>query len=268
MPNWFIRDTIDFEKSQVERDLATPYTLMMPGDNGAHTWCVTILDGGESVDITGKTVQAFFTRSDGVTVAVIGEAIGSVARVTFPRDVYLHRGALRGVMRLGDSVESVTDPVTTLMERTFYVREGIGDHVVAPENTFPTMEELIEAIQNVTDIVYPVGSIYLSTNDTNPGTIFSNTTWVRIKDTFLLAAGDTYAAGATGGEAEHTLTLDEVPAHDHGNYVYRNGTQFGWAELQPTGSHVDMAMLNSVCGGQAHNNMPPYLAVYVWQRTA
>ena len=268
MPNWYIRDHVDLERYDPDLLLRPPAQLMLPGDNGAHMWSVDVVSGTEAPDLTGKTVQAFFVRADGVTVAVPGSASGNTVMVTLPRDVYLVRGALRGVMRLGDSVESVTDPVTTLMERTFYVREGIGDHVVAPENTFPTMEELIEAIQNVTDIVYPVGSIYLSTNDTNPGTIFSNTTWVRIKDTFLLAAGDTYAAGATGGEAEHTLTLDEVPAHDHGNYVYRNGTQFGWAELQPTGSHVDMAMLNSVGGGQAHNNMPPYLAVYVWQRTA
>ena len=121
---------------------------------------------------------------------------------------------------------------------------------------------------DVIDIIYPVGSIYMSVNSTDPGSLFTGTTWVRIKDTFLLAAGDDYEAGDTGGEAEHTLTLDEVPAHDHGNYVYRNGTQFGWAELQPTGSHIDMAMLNSVGGGQAHNNMPPYLAVYMWKRTA
>ena len=69
--------------------------------------------------------------------------------------------------------------------------------------------------------MYPVGSIYLSVNNVNPGTLFGGT-WVQIKDTFLLTAGDTYSAGATGGTAshthttaEHTLTVNEMPKHRH-----------------------------------------------------
>ena len=64
------------------------------------------------------------------------------------------------------------------------------------------------------DNVYPVGSIYMSVNNTNPSTLFGGT-WQQIQDRFLLAAGATYAAGATGGEATHTLTTDEMPAHSH-----------------------------------------------------
>ena len=64
------------------------------------------------------------------------------------------------------------------------------------------------------DNVWPVGSIYMSVNSTNPGTLFGGT-WQRLKDRFLLGAGDTYAAGSQGGEATHTLTIDEMPAHSH-----------------------------------------------------
>ena len=63
--------------------------------------------------------------------------------------------------------------------------------------------------------VYPVGSIYLSINGVNPANLFGFGTWEQIKDRFLLAAGDTYQAGSIGGEAEHTLTELEMPAHDH-----------------------------------------------------
>ena len=68
--------------------------------------------------------------------------------------------------------------------------------------------------QDLFDLLYPIGSIYLSTNNVNPGTLFGNT-WEQIQDTFLLAAGSTYSAGSTGGEANHTLTESELPGHTH-----------------------------------------------------
>lgn len=61
---------------------------------------------------------------------------------------------------------------------------------------------------------YPIGSIYQSTSSATPGSLFGGT-WERIKDVFLLSAGDTYHAGSTGGEATHTLTISEMPAHAH-----------------------------------------------------
>jgi len=274
MPNWYIRDTVDLEYPAKTLELAhaQPVQLMMPGDNGAHVWCVTVNIGSEQADLTGQAVQAFFLRPDGNTVAVEGTAIGNVAQVTFPRDVYLYRGTMRAVMRVGDSIESVEDPVTTLVERTFYVRDGVGSNVISPETSYPTIEMLIEKIEHLVDVVYPVGSIFINTTDLNPSTFLTGTTWVRIKDTFLLAAGDTYAAGSTGGEAEHTLTVNEMPAHNHTDTVYANSitTTGDIGYMQPTSqnNYINFRNLTTAGGGQAHNNMPPYLAVYVWQRTA
>ena len=125
------------------------------------------------------------------------------------------------------------------------------------------------------NLIYPVGSIYMSVNSTSPASLFGGT-WERIQDAFLLAAGTTYAAGATGGEATHTLELNEIPSHAHAvairgfsqgtsnealtnaayNYAAGASVGYGYDVVQPSGS------------GQAHNNMPPYLAVYVWKRTA
>lgn len=128
---------------------------------------------------------------------------------------------------------------------------------------------------------YPVGSIYMSVNATSPASLFGGT-WEQIKDTFLLAAGTNYTAGATGGEATHTLTETEMPVHNGhvnndvtgGNYKGYLSTSVmtsygssgrGWStqagnEIIPAG--------NNRGGNGAHNNMPPYLAVYVWKRTA
>ena len=64
------------------------------------------------------------------------------------------------------------------------------------------------------NLVYPVGSIYWSSNNTNPGTLFGGT-WTQIKDRFILAAGDYYSNGATGGAASVTLTVSNMPSHSH-----------------------------------------------------
>ena len=68
--------------------------------------------------------------------------------------------------------------------------------------------------ENFLNLVYPVGSIYWSSKNTNPGTLFGGT-WVQIKDRFILAAGDSYSNGATGGAATVTLTVSNMPSHSH-----------------------------------------------------
>ena len=127
---------------------------------------------------------------------------------------------------------------------------------------------------SIFDLLYPVDSIYISVNSANPSALFGGT-WEQIKDIFLLAAGTTYAGGSTGGEAAHTLTEDEIPAHRH-KISYPNASgEYGDAAIgYPTNSGTtktwgaEMCKTESVGGGAAHNNMPPYLAVYMWKRTA
>ena len=118
------------------------------------------------------------------------------------------------------------------------------------------------------DDIYPVGSIYMSVNNTNPSTLFADTTWEQIKDTFLLSAGDTYAAGSTGGEATHTLTADEIPSHTHSYVGYSNTIAVSMGSSGSVQNSTSSATSGTAGGGQAHNNMPPYLTVYVWKRTA
>ena len=204
--------------------------------------------------------------------------------------------------------------------------------------------------------VHPIGSLYWSSSSTSPASLFGGT-WTQIKDKFILAAGDTYAAGATGGEVTHLLTVAEMPSHDHGgktggpsnntsggaspattggisaNHTHSipalsgtaasagkhthtilangldgaGGGAKGWSGKGHTsryitttsnGAHthtvsIPASKLNNgdaanahshtmshthtmgnhthtitAQGGTAHNNMPPYIAKYCWERTA
>ena len=125
--------------------------------------------------------------------------------------------------------------------------------------------------------VYPVGAFYFSASSDNPATLFGGT-WTQIKDTFILAAGTKYKAGTTGGEATHTLTAQEMPNHYHDEYAGNDGGDssapsgyIGWPSISCASDKTWFAKLTKTSGaggGAAHNNMPPYLAAYVWQRTA
>ena len=115
---------------------------------------------------------------------------------------------------------------------------------------------------------WPVGSIYMSMVSTNPGTLFGGT-WVRMENRFLLGAGSGYAAGATGGEAEHTLTGNEMPSHYHLLAMNQAGESEYWGPMCSAMQDGYMVNMTKPAGGdQPHNNMPPYIAVYMWRRTA
>lgn len=132
-------------------------------------------------------------------------------------------------------------------------------------------------LTNLIDKIYPVGSIYMSVNNVTPATLFGGT-WEQIKDKFLLSAGDTYSAGSTGGEATHTLTVDEMPNHRHNGIDIDGVYVIGWDNGSAKGINMTSQNYNSSTGNrwrtglnggdQPHNNMPPYLAVFVWKRTA
>lgn len=133
------------------------------------------------------------------------------------------------------------------------------------DGDFVTAEGLAEAMAGAGSSAlsaYPVGSIYLSVSSTSPSTLFGGA-WERIQDRFLLCAGATYAAGATGGEATHKLTIDEMPSHTHALYEGRGGSTS--SAVKESGNIA--AQTQPAGGNKPHNNMPPYLAVYVWKRT-
>lgn len=131
---------------------------------------------------------------------------------------------------------------------------------------------------------WPVGSIYIAYNHTSPASLFGGT-WTRIENAFLWGVGSSASIGATGGEQTHTLSESEMPRHKHDRIRYVGNT--GWtagdtsgvggtqadsnsqvfAPAKSTGtcSHWET---NSVGNTAAHNNMPPYVQVSIWRRTA
>lgn len=136
-------------------------------------------------------------------------------------------------------------------------------------------------LQQIMLAMYPVGAIYMSANSVSPADLFGGT-WEQIQDTFLLAAGSSYAAGSTGGEAAHTLTVDEIPSHKHtlvpsyGQSITTNArnhgkvlgaaSSAGWVS-DYTNDENNGPILGTG-GNKSHNNMPPYLAVYMWRRVS
>lgn len=125
---------------------------------------------------------------------------------------------------------------------------------------------------------WPIGSIYISVSSTSPASLFGGT-WERISDRFLFAASSSYPAGSTGGEFTHKLTQSELPDYSlsvaNGSNVIRSKTgssadayvqtqSSGWGIPNWESKTVTVASGGS---GAAHNNMPPYLSVWMWKRT-
>lgn len=119
----------------------------------------------------------------------------------------------------------------------------------------------------------PIGTIYINVNSTNPSTWF-NGTWERFgQGRMLLSVNDNDAnlksALLTGGEYNHTLTIDEMPKHNHsllfdqsfapGTNGVRTGVQTAWTDQS--------SFIGYKGGDKPHNNMPPYITVYMWKRT-
>jgi hypothetical protein len=118
---------------------------------------------------------------------------------------------------------------------------------------------------------YPVGSIYINaSNGTNPATLLGFGTWERFGEGRVLVSQDSTdadfdAIGETGGEKEHQLTVDEMPSHNH-NYTRVSGGA-GGGGLNVDGS-TSTASTSLAGGDSPHNNLQPYITVYMWVRTA
>ena len=115
-------------------------------------------------------------------------------------------------------------------------------------------------LQDTASKLYPVGSVYISFNDTNPQTLFGGT-WQRLKDRMLMASGDSYAPNTTGGSATKTIAVSNLPAHNHsvnasGVHNHTASTGAGGihnhtASTGGAGSHTHTAFSNTT-GNHTH----------------
>lgn len=184
-------------------------------------------------------------------------------------------------------------------------REDVMDNLLSTDTQKPlsanmgkTLNDKINDVSNgILNRVYPVGSVYISFIYNSPAN-FIGGTWEQLADAFLYAA--TSNIGVRGGEASHQLTVNELPSHQHGipqlegntntagehSHKYgssrdlaapggNHGTAFQASgyDTSASGSHQHTFKTNTSNTGytgatSAHNNMPPYIIVYMWKRTA
>ena len=126
-------------------------------------------------------------------------------------------------------------------------------------------------VQNMAAICpYRVGDYLCTENSTHPATSWPGTSWERLQGRMLMGASETYHVGSEGGEAEHTLTVPEIPAHSHAVYMGYSSGSLGsaWARVDTNSPKTQWQGTFSTGGGQPHNNLPPYRATYIWRRTA
>ena len=124
---------------------------------------------------------------------------------------------------------------------------------------------------------YPVGSLYINANDsTNPATLLGFGTWERFGEgRMILSASSAHSAGETGGSETVTLTTDQIPPHSHTALFHNARVEAAGYGLTKAAGFKDRVTVDgrgkdteSTGGGKAHDNMPPYISVYVWVRTA
>lgn len=143
------------------------------------------------------------------------------------------------------------------------------------------------ALGNIRDIIFPVGSIVQYADASiDPNSLIGGT-WERIQGKFLFGADSNHAIGSEGGSETQTLTTANLPRHMHFTIRMAQGetspdylhtvarsdfehSQWENARYQLYGvdEEANSGKSSYVGSGTAHNNMPPYLTVYIWKRTA
>lgn len=213
------------------------------------------------------TISAKYRKAGSTDVwSTIELQNGIESTVTCERD-YAYEWQVTTADKLGSTTQSLTlgRGIPTFFIDTKKSSVGV--------NCFPASSGVFQLGENAfltAQGAYPVGAIYLSVNDTNPATLFGGT-WERIGGRFLLGADDTYSAGSTGGEAEHTLTIDEMPKHNHeidNLNASGNATPYMTVQAQDKKGYGGNVQTMFAGGGKPHNNLPPYLSVYMWKRVS
>lgn len=228
------------------------------------------------------------------------------------------------------SIQFDADPQTQLNTKlnknfnTLTTKQILSDNDTFAIQDYNTQENLNVTLATIKSTLlnasFPLGAIYMSVNSTNPSELFGGV-WEALENRFLLGASSSYPVGSTGGEVNHTLTISEMPTHNHENsltfeisqephshgirsssnystncnglarggdenkggyyqvggvannngeefYCYKAGDEIEY--IKPENAEIDFQKTTlynaNAGGGNPHNNMPPYLAVYMWKR--
>lgn len=218
-----------------------------------------------SIDVNGGAV-------DGTTIGANSASTGAFTTISTTGLATLNSATISGTSTLttvdinGGAIDGTTIGATT-------ASTVAATTVTASGNVNTTGGELQIDGTNVLEKVYPVGSIYINASvSTNPATLLGFGTWTAFGAGRVLVGLDSTdtdfdSAEETGGAKTHTLTTSEIPSHTHTTTigVASGGSAPGALENRtPTGG-VNYTS-SSTGGGQAHNNLQPYIVVYMWKR--
>lgn len=217
------------------------------------------------LDLTGDTVQAADLPKGVIAHSATGAKVTGTTNYA-------------GSSNAGGSATSAEKLNNSLTIKLNGTSQGAWDGSSAKTIDITAASVGATAIAEAKLAAWPIGSIYMSVNSTSPANLFGGT-WERISETFLFAASSSYPAGSTGGEFAHKLTQSELPNYSlsvaNGSNVIRSKTgssadayvqtqSSGWGIPNWESKTVTVASGGS---GAAHNNMPPYLSVWMWKRT-
>ena len=234
--------------------------------------------GATDVDNSGKTyVQDITMDSAGHVTAIGSTAISGLDN----NDIAA--GAAINAEKIHDGTVSNTEfghlnGVTSAIQTQFNSISFDSSGLQTQLNALDTAKTTLTAVFSM---IYPVGSIYINAGvSTSPATLIGFGTWVRYGEGKVLVSqngSDTEfdTLNETGGSKTHTLTVDELPAHTHTHTVQTGrsySSSIGGPPIVQGSNNVliyEQAVTTSSTGsGQAHNNLQPYIVVYMWRRTA
>ncbi len=276
-----ITDTILDEENVVPslEDLLAQIAVIEEAVNAANTATENTNTAIANANNATENANNAAAQIDGLTVsAVKGDDAGAAVSVvdgvkhiffTLPKGDKGDIGPTGSVDNLSINGKPVASGDITLTPEDVGALPSGGTAADASKLGGKTWEELMLAI-------YPVGSIYMAANSVSPQTLFGGE-WEQLKDRFLLGAGDTYANGNMGGAAAVSLTASQIAEHTHKlSLVNPDGTdgskstsyiQYGYSGEGNT-FYSNANAMDSAGGGEPHDNMPPYLVVYMWKRVS
>ena len=263
---------IDNDNGNIRLPLITEF---IASNNGGQTIGLAELDSFKSHEHSVKNGQGRYIQISSTSGSYAGGRIsGATAYYDESNEGYTVKAQATG--------DSETKPKNVRYPYYIVLASGYkSSQVVDVDNIMNEVNSKATLLE-----AYPVGSIYMSTNSKSPASLFGGT-WERLKDRFLLGAGDNYTEiykdnkdgtyEGVGGSATVTLTASQMPSHGHsGVYVNNTGLSCGvgtgvngFLRLTSTttsGSINSELHTGNAGGGQAHENMPPYATVYMWQR--
>ena len=179
---------------------------------------------------------------------------------------------------IDDEFSAISTAIATKADLASPTLTGTPLTPTASSGTNTTQIASTAFVQTALEQLHPVGSIYINaTNSTNPGTLLGFGTWVafgagRVMVGIDSTDSDFNEAEEEGGSKTHTLTVDEIPSHDHSytdNKSFLLGTAQSGSSVNTHNTNVELSVTTgSTGGGNAHNNLQPYVVVYMWKRTA